>query len=184
MHVLIYTKVKEKTMLNKKFYRKTPAIVLALGLVLAGCATRIGDFTMLSTQNVDLSRAGEFRRSASTVEGKDTMHIILGIKTKANIDLKEAIDKALAKFPGAVALVNARLYTTGWSIFGIYGQTSYIVSGTALVDPNLVPSNLVGEAENENKTDKYVVMNTADGETYTASYISESEYNKLLASLK
>jgi hypothetical protein len=138
---------------------------------------------MLSTQNVDLSRAGEFRRSVSTVEGKDTMHIILGVKTKANIDLKEAIDRALAKFPGAVALVNVRLYTTGWSIL-VYGQTSYIVSGTALVDPNLVPSNLVGEAENENKPDKYVVMNTADGETYAASYISESEYNKLLASLK
>jgi hypothetical protein len=161
-----------------------PALLLALGLVLAGCATRIGDFTMLSTQNVDLSRAGEFKRSASAIEGKDTMHIILGIKTKPNIDLKEAIDRALAKFPGAVALVNVRLYTTGWSILGLYGQTSYIVSGTALVDPNLVPSNLVGEAANETKAEQYVVMNTTDGETYTASYISENEYMRLLASLQ
>ena len=50
---------------------------------------------------------------------------------------KEAIDRAIQKQPGAVGLLDGVIYKHGWYIPYIYGQFSFEVEGTPLIDPKL-----------------------------------------------
>ncbi len=106
-----------------------------IGLISTGCSNiRVVDFTTISTKNVDWSRAATFNRSSTRVEGKDTVHIICIIPTGIP-DMKEAIDRAIESKPGGVALVDGVVYLNAWYIPLIYGQQSYVVEGTPLIDP-------------------------------------------------
>lgn len=107
-----------------------------MGLICAGCTTRMVDFTTISTKNVDWSKAETFTRSPTRVEGRDTAHIIIFIPTGVP-NMKEAIDRAIESKPGGVALVDGVVYSKFWWIPYIYGQTSYVVEGTPLIDPAL-----------------------------------------------
>ncbi len=92
-------------------------LVALLVLSLAGCATRIGDFTVISTQNVDFSKLAQVDLSTSQkIEGED-------IKTFGQPSLEEAIDDALEKGGGNV-LVNASLY-----IYQGFFRSGYQVKG-------------------------------------------------------
>ncbi len=51
------------------------AIIFAY-LLLSGCANRIGDFTMVSSKNVDLTKGADFKRSLQRVKAEDTVPII------------------------------------------------------------------------------------------------------------
>jgi hypothetical protein len=84
-------------------------VVLAFGLVLTGCATRLGAFTVISTKSIDWSRVSEFKRSTQKVEGRDMYHIIIFIPTKFNITIETAVDNALEQVPGGIALIDAVL---------------------------------------------------------------------------
>ena len=107
-----------------------------LAFTLSGCETRIADFTALSSKNIDWSHASEFERSPLRVEGKDSVGIIVFIPTKAKIDVKEAVDKAIEKTPGAVALVDGTIYRS--SFWFIFGEEAVRVEGTPLIDPYLL----------------------------------------------
>jgi hypothetical protein len=109
----------------------------ALPLVLAGCTMRVTDFTLLSTKNVDLSRMDEMRRDPRRVEGVDSSQIIVIVPTKLRPDMKEAIDRAIESVPGGVALVDGVVSMTSWYIPLIYGEQSWTVEGSVLVDPAL-----------------------------------------------
>jgi hypothetical protein len=52
-------------------------VFFGLGLIafLASCSYRVVDFTIISTKNVDLSKAGTFKRGKTRVEGKDVAHM-------------------------------------------------------------------------------------------------------------
>lgn len=107
-----------------------------VGLICNGCTTRMVDFTAISTKNVDWSKAAMFNRAPRRVEGKDTAHIIIFIPTGIP-NMKEAIDRAIESQPGGVALVDGVVYSKFWWIPYIYGQSSYVVEGTPLIDPTL-----------------------------------------------
>jgi hypothetical protein len=115
--------------------KKAVALVL-FGIISTGCTTRLVDFTVISTKNVDWSKAATFNRSSARVEGKDTAHIIVFIPTGIP-NMKEAIDRAIESKSGGVALVDGVVYSKFWWIPYIYGQTSYVVEGTPLIDPAL-----------------------------------------------
>jgi hypothetical protein len=160
-------------MVNKKFW---PGIlVMALVFTVTGCATRIGDFTLMSSKNVELGRLGEFNRSGQQIKGTDSLITVLGfIPVKTKVDLKKALDNALNKIPGAQALVDVRIDVRrlNFLLFQIQG---YVVSGTVLIDPRVVDAS-------EMASDKpYLVMETVDGEDFTILYVSEEEYLYLLA---
>jgi phosphoribosylcarboxyaminoimidazole (NCAIR) mutase len=110
-----------------------------MGLVCAGCTTRMVDFTTISTKNVDWSKAETFVRAPARVEGIDKVHIIIFIPTGIP-NMKEAIDRAIESKPGSVALVDGVVYQKVWYIPYIYGQSSYVVEGTPLIDPALTGS--------------------------------------------
>lgn len=107
---------------------------VALLLGLQGCVTRLTDFTVLSTKNVDLSRMGEYQRTEARVVGEDLKHVVIFVPMGVP-NAKEAIDRAIESVPGGVALVDGVIEHRWWYIPYIYGQLSYTAEGTVLVDP-------------------------------------------------
>jgi hypothetical protein len=162
-------------MARKKSFCGILAALLVFSMVLASCATRIGDFTLMSSKNVDLSRISSYRRSGKTVKGTDSIITVLFfIPVKTKVDLKVALDNALSKIPGAEALVDVRFDYRKLN-FILFQLEGFIVSGTALVNPNVADAS-------ETIPDKpYLVMDTKDGEHFTKRYVSETEYQYLLA---
>jgi hypothetical protein len=117
--------------------RRAIASLLLITAVLAsaGCTTRLVDFTMISTKNVDWSRADEFKRTGGRVVGEDIARMIVVIPTGMP-NMKEAIDRAIESVPGGVALVDGVVSSKFWTIL-IYAEQSFVVEGTPLVDPRL-----------------------------------------------
>jgi hypothetical protein len=110
----------------------TLAFCLISALLTAGCTTRLTDFTVLSSKNLDFAHAGDFKRGTNRVTGKDEAYIIIFIPTGVP-NIKTAVDRALESVPGAVALVDGVVYAENW--WFIIGANSYIVEGTPLIDP-------------------------------------------------
>lgn len=113
-------------------------VIVAVLLLLAGCSNRVGDFTILSTKNIDLSHGADFKRLATRIKVEEKVPIVLGIRF-GRPDIKTAIDHAIEKTPGAVALTDAVIIDK-WFNFFIFGETGYEVEGTPLIDPNLKSS--------------------------------------------
>lgn len=112
--------------------KKTSLVLCSLLIItlLSGCSRRIVDFTIISSKNVPLSEKGAtFQKATSRVKGVDSKWSILFIPGVP--DMKEAIDKAIEKYPGAVALTDGVVYNKNWSCF-LFGQNRYIVEGTPL----------------------------------------------------
>lgn len=108
------------------------AIAIAAFLT-TGCANRIGDFRLVTTKNIDLARVADFKRSPVRVKAEDSIPIILTIPVGAP-SIETALDRAIEKTPGAVALTDAVVTEKLFSII-LYGETSYEVEGTPLIDP-------------------------------------------------
>lgn len=123
--------------------------VLFLSLItitfITGCTQRVTDFTVISTKNVDFS-SSKLKRASERIEGKDEHYFILMIiPTRGPITLKQAIDNTIEKVPGAVALVDGVIYKKNWAWI-ILSYDAYIITGTPLIDQNLVsslPSNYI-----------------------------------------
>jgi hypothetical protein len=115
-------------------------------LVLNGCTTRLTDFTIISTKNIDLSRGADFKRGDNRVEGEDLKHIIILFPTGMPSP-KEAADKAIESTPGAVALLDGVLEHEWFYVPYVYGYSTYRIKGTPLIDPKLLKSN----SKTENK---------------------------------
>jgi len=109
-------------------------LVVCLSFLTVSCTTRMTDFTVLSTKNVDLSKMASYTRGPQRVKGEDLAFIIIFIPTGVPHP-KEAIDKAIESVPGAIALVDGVVYQRGW--WFILGQSGFIVEGTPLIDPSL-----------------------------------------------
>jgi len=116
--------------------KKMACLGLALAAIaLTGCKTRITDFTVLSTKNVDLSNMASFTQGTQRVTGEDLYWMILVFPTGIP-NLKEAIDRAIEQMPGCVALVDGVIYNYG-AFYVLAGQMGFIVEGTPLIDPKL-----------------------------------------------
>ncbi len=151
--------------------QKTILLVLAaITLLLAGCATRMVDFTVISTKNFEYGKGATFTRGSSRITGEDAAYMILIIPT-GTPNIKEAIDKALESVKGAVALVDGVLYSKNIGIPGIFFKTSYLVEGTPLIDPSLTSTTL--------EPGFYVAqMDKASGR-YQLSQVDEAQYQSL-----
>ncbi len=140
---------------------------LIAGLFISGCSYRVLDFTIISTKNVDLSKADTFTRAKTRVEGQDVVHMILFIPT-GRLNMEEAIDRAIEKTPGAVALVDGVVYSKGWWAI-LYGKSLIIIEGTPLIDPSY--------AMNSNDMPDYTIVKIdRDGKVKEYEEISKQEY--------
>ena len=116
---------------------KLTLIMLSIvAIILSSCSHRWLDFTLISSKNVDLSKAASFERGNQRVEGEDLVHIIIFIPT-GTINIKEALDRAIETTPGCIALVDGVITTKWFYIPYIYGQQTAIVEGTPLIDKSL-----------------------------------------------
>ncbi len=96
-------------------------------LLLGGCSHRLFDVTLISSKNVPLGQEVTLKQADQRVTGVDSKGMILTFPLGIP-DVKEAVDDAIEKYPGAVALSNAVVKSKGWNAI-FYGKTKYVVEG-------------------------------------------------------
>lgn len=106
------------------------AVVLSAVMLVTmttGCTTRLGDFTVLSTKNVNLANFNtQAAENACPVVGEDSKIII--IIPGAPPNLEEAVDDALES-SNSYALTNAAIYYKFWWVPYIVGEQKFEVKG-------------------------------------------------------
>ena len=145
---------------------------LVIVILLSGCTTRFIDFTIISSKNIDMSRGAEFIRDRDRVIGKDSASIIIFIPT-GTPNAKEALDRAIESVPGAVALLDGVISQKFFYIPYIYGESTIIVEGTALIDPALT----LNIEKDETAGKHYVIVMNKSGEIEKSMEVSEEDYN-------
>ncbi|MGP1458069.1 MAG: hypothetical protein ACTTKL_02005 [Treponema sp.] len=147
-------------------------------VTIAGCSStkmeELGRFSIISSKNIDLSRLGELKRSQEKVATKKFNArgiFIRDVTLSENYQLENALDSALEKIPGAVALVDAKIEYFMYSGIGRQ-KWGYKFEGTALIDPDMAPADT---ARLEDGTIYF--LSTEDNKV---AFISEEEYNKFL----
>lgn len=123
----------------KRFAFLAGAVLMLAGM--SSCSHRLTDFTVISTKNVPLgNEAASLQKANQRVKGIDRTHSILFIPLGMP-NMKEAIDKAIEKYPGAIGLVDGVVKSKGWSVL-LYGQSSYVVEGTPLYEADAKSMNV------------------------------------------
>ena len=110
-------------------FGKVAAMMMFIVVVCSGCASqRIGDFTILSTKNIDLSDLDEYRRVGSRQDAQDTKNM-LQLYVGSVPSMEEAVDKAIEQVRGCRALVDVsvKVVTKAFS-------SGYEIEGECLVD--------------------------------------------------
>jgi len=152
-------------------HRKIGIIFILLCVViLSGCVTRLGDFTLISTKNIDLTRGASFKRAQSRATGEDSVAIIIFIPTGVP-NMKTAIDKAIESVPGAVALLDGVLSYKAFYIL-LFGQYGYIVEGTPLIDPALTSHSQLPSNRIISRLDK-------KGNVVETKYVTKAEFESV-----
>jgi hypothetical protein len=95
-----------------------------------GCTTRVIDFTVLSTKNVDMSKSGDLVKG-KRVKGKHSVPIIIAFPIGAP-HMKTAVDRAIEKSENGVALLDGVLYYKQFYFPLIGGHMTYEIEGTLL----------------------------------------------------
>jgi len=112
---------------------KSLLVVGLCALMATGCSTRVGDFTVASTKNIDV-RTGVHRIDENVrVRDRDVAHIVFFFPTGLP-NMKEAMDNAIEQKPGAVGLSNVTIKRGGFYIPFIYGQDYFEVEGNPIYE--------------------------------------------------
>lgn len=102
------------------------AAMLCAGMfMIVGCTTRLGDFTVISTKNVDVSGV----KPGDRFSGEDCVSMLFGMIPMGEINWKNAMDQALERGKGDV-MVDVVLTAKGWAIPYIWGQQCMEIAGT------------------------------------------------------
>jgi len=107
--------------MNKLF--AVPVIALMVAIIASGCTQRIGDFTIISSKNVEIG--GKYKMLVRQ-EGVHKISMILGIPI-GTPDLKQAVDNCIEAGKGDL-LANAVIESNYWTAI-VYGQAGYKVIG-------------------------------------------------------
>ncbi len=152
--------------------------LLVTMVLLSSCTHRVTDFTIISTRNVPLGKnATTLAKGETRVKADDTTPIILYFPI-GRPDMKEAIDKALEKYHGAIALADGVVYYRHWW-FLLFGQNSYIVEGTPIFEAEASAESDKGSAkegveEKDNEKEDLVVLFHEVKKNETLSTIAET----------
>lgn len=153
----------------KKILFSVGAFLLLVGM--SSCSHRLTDFTVISTRNVPLgNEAASLQKANQRVKGVDRAHTILFLPI-GTPNMKEAIDKAIDKYPGAIGLVDGVVKSKGWSVL-LYGQSSFVVEGTPLYEADAKERN-ISTGNNQSGETMVFFHEVKEGETLSgiaASY--------------
>lgn len=111
------------------------AVVLSGTVFSSGCAHRIADLTYVSTKAISQQELASTTSDGERVDGKDSAHIIIFIPT-GTPNAEEALDRAIEKKKGGVALKNATIHSNWFYIPYIYGRSTITVEGEVLTKEN------------------------------------------------
>jgi hypothetical protein len=104
--------------------------LIAASAGLIGCTTRVGDFTLASTKNIDFHTLASCRKETTRSKGVDEKLIIFLIPL-GTPNLKSAVDRAIESIPDCTALIDVAIYAKGF--WFVVGQAGYLIEGTPLV---------------------------------------------------
>lgn len=114
------------TLINKRL-----AGVLALALTaLPGCTTRMGDLTLVSTKNIDLTDARLDARKGRRYKGEDCRFVLFDMIPFGLPNLQTAIDKALQAGNGNVMVDEVTELKETWLVVG--HTLCFVAEGTVL----------------------------------------------------
>lgn len=137
--------------------KKLLFIALLAGMF-SGCSRRYLDFTVVSTRNYDIQKGEALQKNSYRTKGTSTSHMIICIPT-GYPNLKDAIDRALDKTPGAIGLADGVVYYKYWWAI-LYGQQKFVVEGTPIIDTGLVENKTLPSQELHQAS---YVLTTPDG---------------------
>lgn len=101
-------------------------------VMFASCTNRVGDFTVLSTKNMNVEQSDGFCVGDNRVTGVDRQHIIVIVPT-GQVTMKEATDRAIESAGrGCVGLSDAAVHAGSWYIPYIYGTSHITVEGNPI----------------------------------------------------
>lgn len=107
----------------------TTAICIAFFLLIPCCTMRQGDFTLLSTKNVEISRVDLKRVDfVKNIEGIDGRWWILFIPLGNEPTLEEACDRCLERGNSGDFMTSAVVYHTSWSLL-LFGYEAWTIKG-------------------------------------------------------
>ena len=116
----------------KQMARHISGLILVSAMILlvcSGCSTRMLDFTVISSKQMEMRIQEEGK--GNRVEGKDIVPWILSIPL-GTPNLKEAVDRAIESAgPGYDALIDGVVYSEFYWFF-FYGTSGYKVVGTPI----------------------------------------------------
>lgn len=139
--------------------KKTALLLCAAVFVLlnSACTHRLTDFTIISTKNVPIgAHSAAIKKGDTRVKAKDVAHMVLFLPLGMP-NMKEAIDKAIEKHPGAIGLVDGVVKQHNWTCL-LYGQNSYIVEGTPIFEESEIKEYQT-PSQHKNKRQKSVKHN-------------------------
>ena len=93
-------------------------------LLFTGCSTRVADFTIISTKNIDMD--GNYELVESNVKGKDVTPIIVYIPI-GSPSIENAIDDALNSVDGDIMTDVTVRSNIWWFVY--FGTYTYVVVG-------------------------------------------------------
>ena len=105
---------------------KNISSIILIVFLFVSCSQRIGDFTVMSTKNVDLN--ANYVKVERSVKGESMKPIIIVFQT-GYPNLEEAIDDALSKVHDGVMMTDVSLKYRWFYIPYIYGELAYEVEG-------------------------------------------------------
>ena len=107
---------------------KKLSIILVVVLLGFGCTTRQKGFTIISTKNVELSRADlNETRVVRNVTGMDSRFWFLFIPLSGNPTLEDAVDMCLKHGDGDY-IINPKVRSTGFSLI-LFSYGSWYIKG-------------------------------------------------------
>lgn len=97
------------------------------------CVTRIGDFTVASSKNMDIKKSSHVVDTRYRVKGKDSKYVIIFFPT-GTPNFKEAMDNAIETAPSCVGLADVTIKQWSWYIPYIFGSFGYEVEGNPIFE--------------------------------------------------
>lgn len=100
-------------------------------LIFSGCATQVGDFSIISTKTIDMD--GEYELVGRDVKGTDMRPIILYFPS-GTPTIEGAINNALVSVDGDIMTDATVTFNLWWLVY--YGEQRYIVVGDVWKEVN------------------------------------------------
>lgn len=131
----LFTEAKGEVTKQEQIKLLVTVFLLLLSVLFCGCRSRVGDFTLITTKNIDLTTFSSHREeSGERVTGEDAQFFFFGIPTDFYhiCNIKEAVDDALDK-KNSYMLIDATIYYERfWIPLCWWGYEKFEVTGVPI----------------------------------------------------